>query len=91
MGVHRLFGKNVASTFQCPSLTFASQTCNLQQWFVSRDGFRERGAPGHLSFGGPKHMWPVWPFVWKAWKYALPMCSAHLRNPSFVLAILVLH
>ena len=22
----------------------------------ARDGFRERGALGHLSFGGPKHM-----------------------------------
>ena len=56
-----------------------------------RDGFRERGALGHLSFGGPKHMWPIWPFVWKAWKYAPPMCGAHLKNLSFVLASLVLH
>jgi len=38
---------------------------------ADRDGFRERGALGHLSFWGPTQVWPVWPFVWKAWKYAL--------------------
>jgi len=37
---------------------------------IGRDGFRERGALGHLSFGGPKQVWPIWPFFWKAWKYA---------------------
>jgi len=40
-----------------------------------RNGFRERGALGHLSFGCPKQMWRVWPFVWKAWKYAPLMCA----------------
>ena len=30
---------------------------------------------GHLSFGGPKQVWPIWPFVWKAWKYAPLMCA----------------
>jgi len=34
-----------------------------------RGGFRECGALDHLSF------WPIWPFVWKAWKYAPLMCS----------------
>jgi len=24
----------------------------------------------------PSQMWPIWPFVWKAWKYAPLMCSA---------------
>jgi len=28
-----------------------------------RDGFRERGALGHLSFGGPTQVRPTWPFV----------------------------
>jgi len=43
-----------------------------------RDGFRERGALGHLSLRGPKQVWPVsiWPFIWKAWTYAPLMCSA---------------
>jgi len=27
--------------------------CTVDQ---GRDGFRERGVLGHLSFGGPKHM-----------------------------------
>jgi len=36
-------------------------------WATARDGFKERGALGHLSFEGSKHMWPIWPFVWKAW------------------------
>jgi len=58
---------------------------------MSRDGLRERGALGHLSFGVSKHMGPIWAFVWKGWKYAPPVCSAHLKNLSFVLATLVLH
>jgi len=41
-----------------------------------RAGFREHEALGHLSFWGPKHMWHIWPFVWKAWKSAPLMCSA---------------
>jgi len=24
-----------------------------------RDGFKERGALGHLSFGGPKQVWSI--------------------------------
>jgi len=43
---------------------------------ICRDGFRERGALGHLSFWGPTQVWPIWPFVWKAWKYASLICSA---------------
>jgi len=35
-----------------------------------RDGFRECGALGHLGFWGPTLVWPIWPFVWKEWKYA---------------------
>jgi len=46
------------------------------EYLIGRDGFRERGALGHLSFGGPKPMWLIWPFVWKAWKYAPFMSSA---------------
>jgi len=41
-----------------------------------RDGFRERGALGHLSFWGPTQVWPIWPFLWKAWNYVPLMCSA---------------
>jgi len=40
-----------------------------------RDGFRERGAQVHFSFWGPMPVWPIWPFVWKAWKYITIMCS----------------
>ena len=29
----------------------------------ARDGFRERGALGHLSFWGPTQVCPIWPFV----------------------------
>jgi len=39
-----------------------------------RDGLRERGALGHLSFLGPTQVRPIWPFVWKAWKYATVAC-----------------
>jgi len=39
------------------------------------DGFRERRALGHLSFWVPTQVWPMWPFVWKAWKYAPHMCG----------------
>jgi len=42
----------------------------------SRDGFREHGSLDHLSFWGPTQVWPIWPFVWKAWKYAPLVCSA---------------
>ena len=45
-----------------------------------RDGFRERGALGHLSFWGPTQVWPIWPFVWKAWKYAPLVCSAPSKS-----------
>jgi len=41
-----------------------------------RDGFRARGTLGHLSFWGPMKVWPIWPFAWKTWKFALLMCSA---------------
>jgi len=57
----------------------------LDSWFdkydsatsqaTGRDGFREGWALGHLSFGGPKQVWPIWPFVWKAWKYTPLMCA----------------
>ena len=52
--------------------------------YVGTDGFREHGALGHLSFGGPKQVWPIWPLVWKAWKYAPLMCS----SPSKVYLLL---
>jgi len=47
---------------------------------VDRDGFRERGALGHLSFGGPTQVWPIWPFVWKTWKYGPLMCRAPQKS-----------
>jgi len=45
-------------------------------WGVCRDGFRQRGALGHLSFWSPAQVWPIWPFVWKAWMCAPRMCGA---------------
>jgi len=56
----------------------------LQGWSVCllifvvapKDGFRERGALSHLSFWGPTQVWPIWPFVWKAWKSAPLVVSA---------------
>jgi len=39
-----------------------------------RDGFRERGALGHLSFWGPMLVWPIWSLVLKTWKYAPLPC-----------------
>jgi len=47
---------------------------------VIRDGFGKRWALGHLSFGCPKQVWPIWPFVWKAWKYASLMRSAPQKS-----------
>jgi len=44
--------------------------------FIGRDGFRQRGALRHLSFCGPAQVWPIWPFVWKAWKCVPRICSA---------------
>jgi len=35
----------------------------------------ERGALGHFSFWGPTQVWPIWPFVWKAWRYGPLTCS----------------
>jgi len=43
---------------------------------AGRDGFRQRGALGHLSFWGPMQVWAIGPFVWKAGKCAPRMCSA---------------
>jgi len=45
-----------------------------------RDGFRERGALGHLAFWGPTQVWPIWPFVWKAWKYARFICGSSSKT-----------
>jgi len=47
-----------------------------QSALLCRDGFRERGALDHLSFWGPAQVWPISPFVWKAWTYAPLACSA---------------
>jgi len=41
-----------------------------------KNPFKVRGALGQLRFWGPTQVWPIWPFVWKAWKYAPFMCSA---------------
>ena len=49
--------------------------CGADTRSIFRDGFRERWALGHLSFWGLTQVWPIWPFVWKAWKYAPLMCS----------------
>jgi len=35
-------------------------------YVTSRDGFRERGAEGHLSFWVPRQVWPIWSLVLKA-------------------------
>jgi len=41
-----------------------------------RDGFRACGPLRHLSLWGAMQVWPIWPFVWKAWKYAPLIYSA---------------
>jgi len=51
----------------------------------SRVGFEERWALGHLSFWGPTQVWPIWPFVWKAWKYAL-LCVVPPQKSIFCCA-----
>jgi len=56
---------------------------------TGRERFRQRGALGHLSFWSPAQAWPIWPFVWKAWKCASRMCSAPSKI-SFVVPTLVL-
>ena len=56
----------------------------FEAWLVTRDGYRERGARGHLSFWGPTQVWPILPFAWKAWKYAPLVCSAPSTSFSFV-------
>jgi len=33
---------------------------NKNKVHVVMDGFRERGALGHLSFCGPTQVWPIW-------------------------------
>jgi len=43
---------------------------------TTRDGHGERGALGHLNVWGPTQVWPIWPFVWKPWKYAPLLGSA---------------
>ena len=51
----------------------------------SRDKFRERGALGCLSFCSPTKVWSIWPFVWKAWKYApvvIGNTERHVRKAS---------
>jgi len=59
----------------------------MHHWFsvsffdvATRDGFRQRGALGHHRFWGPAQVWPIWPFVWKAWKCAPRMCIAPSKN-----------
>jgi len=44
-------------------VSFAKCLVHISTALAHRDGFRERGALGHLSFGGPKHMKPIWLFV----------------------------
>jgi len=64
---------------KCTNFEVSSLGIDLEAQVLSlgvMDGFRERGALGHLSFWGPTQVWPIWPFVWKAWKYAPLMCSA---------------
>jgi len=62
----------------CYAITITSvmPICSVDRVRIIRDGFRERGALGHLSFWGPTQVWHIWPFVWKAWKFASLMCSA---------------
>jgi len=46
----------------------------------ARYGFRESGSIGHLGFWGPTQVWPIWPFVWKAWKHAHFVCSTPSKS-----------
>jgi len=77
-------------------MTFKSNTVRHASYqsqgriFLVRDGFRERGTLGHLSFWISTQVWSIWPFVWKAWQYAPLMCRVPLKNLSFVVPTLVL-
>jgi len=53
-------------------------TCQITdcQTSLTRDGLKERGALGHISFRGPTQVWPIWSFIWKAWKYGRFVGSA---------------
>ena len=54
---------------ECESVARRNRHKKNVQWVrpkrgnAVRGGFRERGALGHLSFGGPAQVWPLWPFV----------------------------
>jgi len=66
---------------QSCSEKIASILQDIQCWScpsspLARDRFRERGALGHLGIWSSTQVWPIWPFVWKTWKYAPLVCSA---------------
>jgi len=50
--------------------------CSRGPWILSRDGVREHGSLGNLSFWGSRQVWPIWSLVLKAWTYAPVTCSA---------------
>jgi len=39
-----------------------------------RDGFKESGTPGRLSFWSPTQVWPIWPFV-----LSVKVCPCYVR------------
>jgi len=72
------------------SPNFLNQFTNFQV-STRREGFRERRTLGHLSFWGPTRVWPIWPFVRKAWKCGAPSYVwCPLKNLSFVVPTMVL-
>jgi len=40
--------------------------CSLFNFVHSLLSLVATGGFGHLSYGAPKQVWPIWPFVWKA-------------------------
>ena len=44
-------------------------------YLLSGTNLGSAGPQAILVFWGPMHMWPIWPFAWKALKYAPLMCS----------------
>jgi len=53
------------------------------------DGFRERGALGHLNFSDPTQVRPILQFIWKSIKVS-PLVGSAPKKISFVITTLVL-
>jgi len=89
MHTEKLKFKQSLLTLVSPASSIDIRDCNIIYVTPTRDGFRERGTLGHLSFGGPTQVWPIGPFVWN--RESMPLlCVVLLKNLSFVVPTLVL-